>query len=156
MRRKDREVTDSAKIDEIISSCDVCRLGFNDNGRVYIVPLSFGFENDCGRRIFYFHSAREGRKIDLIRGTHYAGFEMDTGYKLNEGETACDYSARFQSVIGGGRVDFIEDAEEKRRALDMIMLKNTGRGGWEFDEKMVSATAVFRLEVEEISCKEHE
>ena len=47
-------------------------------------------------------------------------------------------------------------AEEKRRALDMIMLKNTGRGGWEFDEKMVSATAVFRLEVEEISCKEHE
>ena len=156
MRRKDREVKDSAKIDEIISSCDVCRLGFNDNGRVYIVPLSFGFENDGGRRIFYFHSAREGRKIDLIRGTHYAGFEMDTGYKLNEGETACDYSARFQSVIGGGRVDFIEDAEEKRRALDMIMLKNTGRGGWEFDEKMVSATAVFRLEVEEISCKEHE
>ena len=156
MRRKDREVTDSAKIDEIISSCDVCRLGFNDNGRVYIVPLSFGFENDGGRRIFYFHSAREGRKIDLIRGTHYAGFEMDTGYKLNEGETACDYSARFQSVIGGGRVDFIEDAEEKRRALDIIMLKKTGRGGWELDEKMVSATAVFRLEVEEISCKEHE
>ena len=156
MRRKDREVTDGVKIDAIISSCYACRLGFNDNGRVYIVPLSFGFENDGGRRIFYFHSAREGRKIALIRETHYAGFEMDTGYKLNEGETACDYSARFQSVIGGGRVNFIEDAEEKRRALDMIMLKNTGRGGWEYSEKMIDAVCVFSLTVDELACKEHE
>ena len=67
MRRKDREVTDSAKIDEIISSCDVCRLGFNDNGRVYIVPLSFGFENDGGRRIFYFHSARGAQDSPYTR-----------------------------------------------------------------------------------------
>ena len=39
MRRKDREVTDSQKIREIILSCRCCRLGFYDNGQVYIVPL---------------------------------------------------------------------------------------------------------------------
>ena len=39
MRRKDREITDEAKIDEIISRCNCCRIGFNDSGEVYIVPL---------------------------------------------------------------------------------------------------------------------
>ena len=43
MRRKDREITDEAKIDEIISRCNCCRIGFNDSGEVYIVPLNFGY-----------------------------------------------------------------------------------------------------------------
>ena len=46
MRRKDREITDEAKIDEIILNCNCCRLGFNDGGKVYIVPLSFGYSRD--------------------------------------------------------------------------------------------------------------
>ena len=39
MRRNDREVTDIAKISDIISKCHCCRLGFYDAGKVYIVPL---------------------------------------------------------------------------------------------------------------------
>ena len=35
MRRKDREVTDEARIDEIISRCNCCRIGFNDSGEVH-------------------------------------------------------------------------------------------------------------------------
>ena len=156
MRRKDREITDPAKIKEIISSCHCCRLGFNDNGRVYIVPLNFGFEEREGKLIFYFHGAREGRKMDLIRETHWAGFEMDTAFELKEGKRACDWSARFQSAIGEGRVELIEDPQEKRRALEMLMRHHTGREGWDFPDTMVERTGVFRLEVEEIACKEHE
>lgn len=155
MRRHDREVTDNEKIGKIISLCHCCRLGFNDNGNVYIVPLSFGYEETDGRRRFYFHSAGEGRKIDLIAKTHYAGFELDTNYKLNIGETACDYSARFQSVIGSGKVDFVEDTEEKKRALQLIMYQNTGKQNWDFAETMLTAVKIFKLEIEEISCKEH-
>ena len=43
MRRKDREVTDRGMIHEIIDRCMCCRIGFNDEGQVYIVPLSFGY-----------------------------------------------------------------------------------------------------------------
>ena len=43
MRRKDREVTDIAKIKEIMRNCNACRVGFADGDKVYIVPLSFGF-----------------------------------------------------------------------------------------------------------------
>lgn len=155
MRRKDREVTDREKIDGIIRDCDCCRLGFCDQGRAYIVPLSFGFVREDGRRVFYFHGAREGRKINLIRRTGYAGFEMDTHCKLNESEKACGYSARFRSVIGGGSVSLVEEPEEKQAGLRAIMLQNTGKAQWEFSPEMLAAVCVFKLEVEELSCKEH-
>lgn len=155
MRRKDREITDISKICEIISACHCCRIGFNDNGKVYIVPLSFGFSENNGRYVFYFHGAREGRKINLIKSNKYAGFEMDTNYMLKEGENACNYSACFQSVIGNGIVSFIEDSEEKKFALNKIMEHNSGKGKWKFKESMLNAVCVFRLAADEISCKEH-
>lgn len=155
MRRKDREVTDSEKIREIISRCHCCRLGLVDRGRAYIVPLNFGFTEEAGRYIFYFHGAGSGRKIDLMKKDPAVGFEMDTNYKLNEDETACGYSARFQSVIGSGKVTFIEDVSEKKNALNAIMGHNTGKWDWKFPEKALNATCVFRLEVEELTCKEH-
>mgnify|MGYP001056677324 CR=1 FL=1 len=157
MSRKDREVTDPQRIEEIIAGCTCCRLGLCDGGSAYIVPLSFGYtRREDGGYTLYFHGAREGRKIDLIRRTGRASFEMDTGYQLRPGEAACSYSAAFRSVMGEGPVSFVEDAEEKRRALDMIMLKNTGRGGWEYSEKMLDAVCVFSLTVDELACKEHE
>lgn len=155
MRRKDREVTDNGKINEIISSCHCCRLGFYDDGEVYIVPLNFGYDEKDGKRTFYFHCAKEGRKIDLISKTHSAGLELDGNYELIEGDTACKHSARFQSVIGTGHVTFVEEPEEKKAALQSIMLQNTGKENWDFSDAMVNAVCVFKLEVEKLSCKEH-
>lgn len=54
MRRKDREVTDDCQIDTIIASCNCCRLGFYDQGSVYIVPLSFGYEKKTEHEFFIF------------------------------------------------------------------------------------------------------
>lgn len=156
MRRKDREITDPEKIREIIADCQCCRVAFCDQGKAYIVPLSFGYTEQDGKFVFYFHSAQEGRKLDLIRRTGYAGFEMDTHYKLNESETACGWSARFRSVIGGGRVSIVEAETEKREGLQFIMGHLTGKDQWEFDENMLKAVCVFKLEVEELACKEHQ
>lgn len=155
MRKKDREVTDSERINEIISACHCCRLGFYDDGEVYIIPLSFGYVEKADRKTFYFHGAKEGRKIDLIAKTHSAGFELDTNYKLNEGKTACQFSARFLSVIGTGHVEFVEDRSEKKFALQAIMLHNTGNDHWDFTDTMLDAVCVFKLEVKRMSCKEH-
>ena len=155
MRRTDREITAPEKIDTIIAECHCCRLAFCDRGIPYIVPLSFGFARENGHRVFYFHSAREGRKIDLIRNGGAVGFELDTHYKLNEGAEACQYSARFQSVIGTGSVTFVEGLAAKKAALECIMAHTAGRSGWEFPDKAVEATCIFRLEVEELACKEH-
>ncbi len=157
MRRKDREVTDPQKIREIIAACDCCRLGFCDGERAYIVPLDFGFVERDGHGSFYFHSAREGRKIDLIRKTGWATFELDTGHEVIadlEG-IACEYTARFQSVMGGGPVSLVETPEEKQTGLTAIMEHVAGSKDWTFRGAFADAVAVIRLDVEEWTCKVH-
>ena len=156
MRRKDREVTDGGRIREIIWDCACCRLGFCDGGEAYIVPLSFGYVEEGGRRTFYFHGAGEGRKAGLIAHSPRVSFELDTGYQLKRGELACNHTARFQSVMGTGRVSFVEDPAERVKALEAVMEHTVGPGTWSFSETMLAVTAVFKLEVEELSCKEHE
>lgn len=156
MRRKDREVTDFVRIADIISRCTCCRIGFHDDGEVYIVPLNFGYEAKDNTYVFYFHGAKEGRKIDLIQKSPNVGFEMDTNYALHEADIACGYSARFQSIIGNGLVSIVSEIAEKKQGLSLLMEHNTGKGEWSFDEKMVNAVTVFKLEVTKISCKEHQ
>ena len=158
MRRKDREVTDPVRIADIISRCICLRIGFQDDGEVYIVPLNFGYAVKDEAYVFYFHGAKEGRKMDLIRKSPRVGFEMDTDftvYTRNDSDIACSYTARFQSIIGNGTVSMVSDIEEKKLGLSLIMEHNTGKQKWNFDEKMVDAAAVFKLEVTKMSCKEH-
>jgi nitroimidazol reductase NimA-like FMN-containing flavoprotein (pyridoxamine 5'-phosphate oxidase superfamily) len=155
MRRTDREINDSAAVDCLILACQTCRLGFNHPEGAYIVPLSFGFSHEDGVRVFHFHSAGVGRKMELMAENPRAGFEMDKGYTLVPGEQACDFSARFQSVIGTGTLKVVEDYSEKTRSLALIMQHETGRLDWVFPGAMLERTAVFRLTVTEISCKIH-
>lgn len=156
MRRKDREITDTIRIADIISRCTCCRIGFHDDGEVYIVPLNFGYEARDNTYVFYFHGAREGRKIDLIQKNPHVGFEMDTNYALNEADMACGHSARFQSIIGNGTVSMVSELEEKKLGLSLLMEHNTGKREWDFDEKMLNAVAVFKMVVTKMSCKEHQ
>ena len=157
MRRKDREVLDEVKIDKFIRNCDCCRIGFYDkeNNEVYIVPLNFGYSNVDNKRVFYFHGAKEGRKIELISKTKKVSFEMDSNHELIVGKMACNYSERYQSVMGTGLISFVEDKDEKIAALNEIMFQSTGKKDWEFPEPMLNAVAVFKIEVTSLSCKEH-
>ena len=155
MRRKDREVTDPETIDRIIRQCDCCRLGFADGRDCYIVPLNFGFVWEHGKRVFYFHSAREGRKVDLVRQIGRAGFELDTGHHLQVGDAACRCTMDFESVIGTGTVAMVEDPEEKRMALLAILAQCTGRDTWALPELVEKSVCIFKLTVEELACKVH-
>ena len=65
MRRQDREVLQPEQIDAIIESCDCLRLGLNAEDGAYIVPLNFAYVPGKPAK-FYFHSAKEGRKVDMI------------------------------------------------------------------------------------------
>lgn len=80
MWRRNRKITDNKK--DIIKACDCSRLGFNNKGKVYIVPLNFSFTEENGNYIFYFHDARIGRKFDIIKQNNYAEFELDTNHKF--------------------------------------------------------------------------
>ena len=156
MRRKDREITDLNKICEVMDKCICLHLGLNDNGKVYIVPLNYGYAFESNQFTIYFHGAQEGRKVDVIQNNPMVGFEMECGYELKRNIVACDHTASYQSIIGEGRASIIDDLEEKKVALNKIMLHNTGKGDWNFPEIMLKHTNVFKIEVENISCKIHE
>lgn len=155
MRRKEREVTDYQEIHKIIESSKIVRIGFNDNGNIYIVPVNFGFEYENEKLTLYFHGAKEGRKFSLIQKGETAGFEMDSNYQLQTAKTACEFSAYYSSIIGTGKVSEILENDEKKKALNLIMLNATGKGNWNFPTLMLSRVGVFKIEAAEFSCKSH-
>lgn len=154
MRRKDREITDLNKIKEIIENNQCCRLGLIDQDHVYIVPLNYGYLYN-NKHIFYFHGAKEGHKIELIKQNKQAGFEIDNHHQLVEGKTPCQYSMKYQSIIGNGTIELIEDINEKKLALQLIM-KNVAHKEIEFNNQMVQSVAIIKLVVDNLSCKENQ
>jgi len=155
MRRKDREITDRQKMEEVILSCDCCRLGLVDGNSAYIVPLNFGYSITGDRASFYFHCAKEGKKLDLIKSNPNVGFELDTNHAVHEGEKACDYAFRFRSIIGKGVAMLVETMEEKKEALRLVMSHYSDRDNWTFSDTEANSVTILRVDVMEIACKEH-
>lgn len=153
MRRRDREVTDPGEIAGIIARCDACRVGLLDCGEPYVVPMSFGFDFEDGAAAFYFHSAGEGRKIDLLKGGPRVCVELDCGHRLIKGETACSYSTEYESVIAFGKAEFLTDPDEKLRALTRITAHYAEGDPPAFDGRMVERVAVFRVRADRITAK---
>ena len=113
MRRHDREITDSREILSIVNECKVIRLAMLDEqGLPYIIPLNFGYRFADGVFTFYCHSAREGRKLELLRRDPRVSFEMDCRGELQSADHACGYGYYYASVIGSGTAELIEGAEK--------------------------------------------
>ena len=156
MRKSNREVTDIAEINRIIEGMDAIRIGFYDGEEVYIVPLSFGYVEDGGRYTFYMHGAKAGRKADLVKQCTKAGFELDKTVEVKTDPEPCDHTVTYSSIIGHGSIDEVTNTDEKILGLNAIMKQNTGRGDWNFPEKMVEATLVIRMTADWLTCKVHE
>jgi len=154
MRRKEREITDIEEKLKIIGQCKICRLGMSDNGQPYIVPLSFGWRFESGRLTLYFHSAHEGKKIDILKNNNRACFEMDTGFALIEAAQACGYGCAYASVIGSGSVEFIDSPEEKALALNSLMKHQSGKDAeYHYSDEALASVTVYKMNVEEFSGK---
>lgn len=155
MRRKDREIADDQLFLEIIDQCKVCRLGLLDAQGIYIVPMNFGYIYEDEQLSLFFHSAKEGRKLDALRANPAVCFEMGCEHQLLEASTPCGYGYAFKSIIGQGKVSFIESVGEKKLALQALMHHQCG-GEFIFSDCMMQSVVVFKVLVECISGKIHE
>lgn len=122
MRRKDRELMDKKDLLAILDEADVCRIAIQAGKAPYIVPLNFGYAWE-EKLVLYFHSANEGRKLDLLQQNNAVGFELDTGHELVKADLACNWGMKYKSIIGTGNIRFIDDETEKATALSVIMGK---------------------------------
>lgn len=148
MRRSEKEITDESAIEAIINSSIVCRLALSDGDQPYIVPLSFGYQD----RILYFHSALEGKKIDIIKKNNRICFEFDVNTEIIEAEKACKWGLKYQSVIGFGKAVFVEDFEEKQKALSIIISQYSNRN-FQFPDKAIKKTVIIKIEIESMTGK---
>ena len=148
MRRNDREITDNSKIEAFIQKEDIIRVAFYDKGDIFIVPVNYGFRKEKDSYVFFFHGAKAGRKFELAKESPKVGFEIDGRYELLEADIACNFSAKFQSVIGTGTLSLVEEKEEKIIGLDCLMKQTTNKTEWEYNDAMLNGVAVLRLDVE--------
>ena len=148
MRRKEKEIIDIKKIEEIIMNAKVCHLGLSIDNMPYVVPLSFGYEN----KTIYLHSAKQGKKIDILKQNNKVCFEFNIDNEIKESDKGCSWGINFRSVIGFGKAYFIENIEEKQKALDIIMQHYTSKT-FLFEEKKVNSTLILQIHIEEITGK---
>ena len=151
MRRKDREVTELDQIFDIVDRCSVAHVGMVDQGKPYVVALNFGYEKMENKLILYFHSAKEGRKIKILKENPEVCVQMHCSDELAPGKQGnpCSYGWRYESVVGEGSIEFLEDLQEKTHALNCLMhhAGNTEEV-FHFPETMLAQTCVFRLSIE--------
>lgn len=152
MRRKDREITDIEEIRAILERARVLHLGLYDGEFPYVVPMHYGFTFEDGKLTLYTHCAKEGRKLELLRRDGRVFVEIDTDEALVPGTTACSWGARYASVMARGRAAIVEDGEEKRRALALLMKTQSG-GEYSFTPETAAAVTVLRIDAEDYTAK---
>ena len=153
MRRVDREIIGLDNILAILDKCEIIRIGLCDGGKPYIVPLNFGYEVINEKVFIYMHCAAGGRKIDIINKNNNVCFEADCGYKLITAETACRYSAEYQSVIGEGVIEILKGEAQKIHGLGILMKRYGFNGKPSYDERALSNVTVLRISVYSVTGK---
>ena len=148
MTRRERQITDENQIMRILDTAKVLHLGLAVDNEPYVVPMNYGYTMEDGKLIVYLHSALQGKKLDMIRSNPKVFFEMDCDLTPFEGKVACQYGLSYSSVMGRGEARIIEDVEEKKKAMSVLMKTQTGRD-FTFDDKLVSIVAVIRIDVSE-------
>lgn len=159
MRRKDREVTDLDNIFQIIEKCPVIHIAMTDHGKPYVVALNFGYERQGDDLVLYFHSARKGRKMDILKENPEVHFQMECSCELIEGtsQDPCAYGYRYDSIMGSGRVEFIEDETQKIHGLNRL-IQHIGKTdeNFCFPPAVLSQTCVYCLRSTDFTGKHHE
>lgn len=149
MRRSDKEITDINTIQKVIKGADFCRIALSDDNNPYIVPMNFGYKDNT----LYLHSATEGRKIDIIRKNNNISFQMDIKTELVKSETPCNWGMKYLSVVGFGKAHIINNLQEKREGLDIIMAKYAPGKSFEYSDDAISKVIVIKVEIKDITGK---
>ena len=152
MTKRERQITDEAQIRAILDTAKVLHLGLAVDNEPYVVPLNYGYIMEEGKLVIYLHSAQRGKKLDMLRANPKVFFEMDCDRMPFESKLPCQYGMVYSSIMGQGVATIVEDVEEKKRAMTILMKTQTGKD-FEFNDRLVSMVAVVRVDVSEYTAK---
>lgn len=167
MRRKDRQIISQSELFSLANSCKFASVGLIDksdinNIKSYVVPLSFGikWEKNSDKPSFYFHSAKNGRKIDLLKNNSHACLTLVKSANIkpveNKGKNSdvCTASMFYESIIADGYFEIIDNENEKKEALSII-LDHYDQPTSPMNKNLLAQTCVFKLTPENLSGKKN-
>ena len=152
MTKRERQIFDPEQIKAILDTAKVLHLGLAVDNEPYVVPMNYGYLMEDGKLTLYLHSAVLGKKLDMIRANPNVFIEMDCDRVPFEGEKPCQYGLAYASVMGRGTAVIVEDVEEKKKAMSVLMKTQTGKD-FAFEDRLVSMVAVIRIDVSEYTAK---
>jgi nitroimidazol reductase NimA-like FMN-containing flavoprotein (pyridoxamine 5'-phosphate oxidase superfamily) len=138
LRRKEKEIKNIGELKAILAKTQYVTVAMCRGDEPYLVTLSHGYDEK--QNAIYFHCASQGKKIDFLRANNHVWGQAldDRGYA----EGRCDHL--FISAQFSGRVRFVEDETEKRRAL-AVMIRQLERKPEKVMAAQVSDTSVAKV-----------
>ncbi|HPA13556.1 MAG TPA: pyridoxamine 5'-phosphate oxidase family protein [Bacteroidales bacterium] len=143
---KARTITNLTDIFDTILKSEVCYVGMvDDSGMPYVLPMNFGLKDG----FIYLHSARSGKKISILEKNPKVCvcFSNEHFLRWQNESVACSYSMKYKSVLAHGEVEFIEESEEKVRALNIIMHHYTGKE-FKYSAPSIREILIWRVRVD--------
>lgn len=151
MRRADKEIVEEERILAILDAAPVMRLAMVDGQSPYVVPVNFARDG----RDLWVHCAAEGRKLRCLSANRSVCIEVDRLIRVTNGPDACgDWTCHYESVIGSGSADVVEDEEQRLRGLRALMRKYSGRDDWQFKPGALATTTVVRIRLDSVTGKQ--
>ncbi len=143
------EISNLQEIEDLIGRIEVCNLAMSDGETPYVVPMNFGYSGG----ILYLHSAPVGKKIELLNKNPRVcvSFYSDAVLNIRNDNVACSYSMKFKSVLMSGSIVFIDDIDEKKTAMNIIMKHYSGRADFDYNLPAIKGVCIFKLKPEEIT-----
>ena len=154
MRRQEREIKNRETMMALLGQSLVGRIAtVNQRGFPVIKPVNFIYLDGN----IYIHSSIKGEKIEDIKRGSPICFEVDEPIAYRAaGGLACKAGYYYRSIIIKGKARFTKDRHKKMEILERMMEKYQPEKGYgEFDEEVLTKTAIIEISVMEITGKEN-
>jgi len=153
MRLNDREITDRAQILDILTKCQIGHLGLVDEEGVYVLPMSFAVEEVGDQVIIWCHGADGGRKFAALQAKPRVCFEAETCHQIFAAETICQSVVDYESFIGFGQAEIIDDPIQARRGMGLVVKAYVPGRESELPAQLPAGMIVFRIVLDQFSGK---
>ena len=152
MTKRERQITAPQQIQHILDTAKVLHLGLCVDNEPYVVPMNYGYTLEGEKLVLYLHSAVQGKKLDMMRANPKVFFELECDLQPFEGRLPCQYGCAYSSVMGRGEARLVDDVEEKKKAMSILMKTQTGKD-FSFEDRLVSIVTVVRIDVAQYTAK---
>jgi nitroimidazol reductase NimA-like FMN-containing flavoprotein (pyridoxamine 5'-phosphate oxidase superfamily) len=139
-RLKEQAIEDEGEMVAILKKVRYVTLAMCQDEEPYLATVSHGYDGE--RNAIYFHCAFEGKKIDILKANNVVWGEAVDDLGTKEGEC----SQRYATTHFRGTVTFVEDLDEKRHGLS-ILISAFGDDPDKFFEKPDSEERLEKLNI---------